>query len=174
MTLIKTVIVSFLTTLVALMIVTPIIFYIGPTVEMKVFPVNDITPTDLRVSKKDDGSYQLFVRFRSNKFRACKLDGIDWRWYFGTTVERAVPIWADTNEPWAAGTAITTGTSLSRPIKIDIPKVAYSYRDLQMRAFVYYACHGLWLLPVDPPFVVQVYLPTPSDPNMEPVARAVR
>jgi hypothetical protein len=173
MTLTKTILVSFLTNIITLMVFGPIIFYIGPSVEVKLFPVNDITPTDLRVVKKDDDKYELHLRFRSNKFRPCKLDSIGWRWYFGDVVEPAKPIWADTGEDWSAGTAITTGPSLSRPIKLDIPEVAYSHPDLQMRAQVFYACHGLWLLPIDPPFVIAVHMPAQGD-KMEPVANAVR
>lgn len=131
----------------------PTIFQFGPSLEASLYPVTTIWATDVRVAKVNVEGHErvrLFFKTESNKFRACSLGDLFFRWRFmNDGADLALVYYTESGEQFRPGTAITTGHLISRELHTDLPSVAYSFKEVYLNGALFYRCHGIWLLPYE-------------------------
>lgn len=118
---------------------------------------------------------QLLFKTDSFKSRACPLELASWRWYLDHQAEPAILFFDDNKGPdgedeqFVFGTALLSGAHLSRPLRAEIPREAYSFNEVWLVGNFFYRCHALWPLPAE--IRIRVTMPG-RDSNALPTAEA--
>lgn len=118
---------------------------------------------------------RLLFKMDAVKYRPCENRLVSWRWFFDHQAEPAIVFYDDNkgeageDEQFYFGTSTLYGPLITRPLRADIPQVAYSFREVWLVGNFFYACHGGWLVPED--IRIKVSIPGPrseEQPEAEP------
>jgi hypothetical protein len=115
------------------------------------------------IVKVGEEQYQIKFRIDSYKERACPVVFATWRYIYDHTFEPAIIYYDDNKGPkgrdtqFRYGPTLDVGPFISRPLRSDIPRAAYSYEVVVLEGIFWYRCHPFWWIPTK--ILIPIYFP---------------